>query len=130
MKRLAVLLPLLLTACNWPTRGEQADLCAVQALRSQPGVDRFGTVPPGVERMAQTQGKVYGPGLTGYRITYWGLCSRRQRTDTTDMILVGPEPWALTKGGPRAHGRQVGYGTCYHRREGDGWKTVACRINP
>jgi len=131
VRTLALALPLLLTACNQPTRGEQAQVCGVHALRSQPGVDRFGAVPPGVERRAQAEGKAFGPGLGGgYRITWWGLCSKRQRTDTTDMILMGPEPWALTKGGKRAHGRQVTYGTCYHRREGDGWKTVACRINP
>ena len=131
MRRLGLLLPLtLLAACNWPVRAEQADLCAVQALRSRPGVDRFGAVPPGVERTAQAEAKVYGPGLLGGPTTFWGLCTRRQRTDTTDMILIGPEPWALTKGGLRAQGRQVTYGTCYHRKDEGGWRTVACRINP
>lgn len=131
IRRALLLLPLLLAACDFPTRGEQATLCAVQALRSQPGLDRFGSVPPGVERKAQAEAAVYGPGVMGGpHIAWWGLCTHRQRTDTTDMILIGPEPWALTKGGPRAHGRQLSYGTCYHRLEEDGWKTVACRINP
>lgn len=127
MKRLAVLLPLLLSACG-PTDQRRADICAIQALPARPGVDRFGA-PPGVERKAQREGAAYGPGvLGGYHIRWWGLCG--PRPDTTDMILIGPEPWALTKGGLRAEGRQVTYGTCYHRREGEGWKTVACRINP
>lgn len=131
MRRLALLLPLALTACDFPSRGEQATVCAVMTLRSQPGIDRFGAVPAGVERRAQAQAAVYGPGMMGgYRISWWGLCSGRQRTDTTDMVLIGPEPWALTKGGVRADGRQVTYGTCYHRQTDDGWKTVACRINP
>lgn len=131
MRRLALFLPLVLTACDFPSRGEQSTLCAVQALRSQPGVDRFGSVPPGVERRAQAEGAVYGPGVMGgHHISWWGLCTHRQRTDTTDMILIGPAPWALTKGGERAHGRQVTYGTCYHRKEVDGWRTVACRVNP
>lgn len=130
MRRALLILPLALTACNLPTRWEQAEVCAVTALRSRPGIDRFGSVPPGVERGAQAEGKVYGPGLGGSGVTWWGLCTHRQRTDTTDMILLGPEPWALTKGGPRAHGRQAAYGTCYHRKDEDGWTTVACRINP
>lgn len=128
MRRLVLALPLLLlTACG-PTGQRRADLCALQALPARPGVDRFG-VPPGVERKAQLEGEAYGPGIAGgYHIRWWGVCGKQ--ADTTDMILIGPAPWALTKGGPRADGRQVTYGTCYHRKEGDGWKTVACRINP
>jgi hypothetical protein len=127
VKRLALFLPLLLTACG-PTGQRRADICAVQALPARPGVDRFGAAP-GVERKAQAVGAVYGPGVFGgYHIRWWGLCG--PKADTTDMLLLGPEPWALTKGGERAHGRQVSYGTCYHRREGQAWKTVACRINP
>ncbi|WP_454760154.1 hypothetical protein [Caulobacter segnis] len=128
MRRLGLLLPLvLLTACG-PTGQRRADLCAIQALPARPGVDRFGA-PPGVERKAQAEGTVYGPGIAGgYHIRWWGLCGKQ--ADTTDMILIGPEPWALTKGGTRAHGRQVTYGTCYHRKTDNGWKTVACRINP
>jgi hypothetical protein len=127
VRRALVVLLLLLTACG-PAPARQAEICAVQALPSRPGVDRFGA-PPGVERKAQREAAVYGPGLllTG-RIGWWGRCPTR--ADTTDMLLLGPEPWALTKGGVRAHGRQVSYGTCYHRREGNGWRTVACRINP
>jgi hypothetical protein len=125
LKRLALVSLMALSACA-PAR--QADLCAIQALPARPGVDRFG-VPPGVERKAQAVAQVYGPGvLGGYHIRWWGLCARTAKT--TDMLLLGPEPWALTKGGERAHGRQVSYGTCYHRRDGDGWRTVACRINP
>jgi len=124
-----LVLPLLgpLAACG-PAPGRQAELCAIQALPARPGVDRFG-VPPGVERRAQAVAEVYGPGVLGdYHIRWWGLCGRK--ADTTDMLLLGPAPWALTKGGQRAHGRQVSYGTCYHRREGERWRTVACRINP
>lgn len=125
MRRLALASLLALSACA-PER--QADICAIQALTARPGVDRFG-VAPGVERKAQAEAEVYGPGVFGgYHIRWWGLCPRR--ADTTDMLLLGPEPWALTKGGPRAHGRQVSYGTCYHRREDEGWRTVACRVNP
>ncbi len=114
----------MLSACA-PAR--QADNCAVQALPARPGVDRFG-VPPGVERKAQAEAAVFGPGVFGgYHIRWWGFCGTR--SDTTDMLLLGPAPWALTKGGERAHGRQLSYGTCYHRREADGWRTVACRIN-
>lgn len=124
MKRLGLIWLLMLSACA-PER--QADICAVQALPARPGVDRFG-VPPGVERQAQAVARVYGPGVIGgYHIRWWGLCPAK--ADTTDMLLLGPEPWALTKGGQRAHGRQVSYGTCYHRREADGWRTVACRVN-
>ncbi|KQV57542.1 MULTISPECIES: hypothetical protein [unclassified Caulobacter] len=128
MRRLGLLSPLLLLAACGPGPARQAEICAVQALPARPGVDRFG-VPPGVERQAQREGAVYGPGvlLTG-RIGWWGRCPGR--ADTTDMLLIGPAPWALTKGGPRAHGRQVAYGTCYHRREDQRWRTVACRINP
>lgn len=127
VRRLALILPLLLTACG-PTGARRTDICAIQALPARPGVDRFGAAP-GVERKAQREGAVYGPGvLGGYHIRWWGFCGRT--ADTTDMLLLGPEPWALTKGGQRAHGRQVSYGTCYHRREGEAWKTVACRINP
>lgn len=129
MRAFGLLLPLaLLTACG-PTGQRRIDLCAVQALPARPGVDRFGAPPPGVERQAQRQGEVYGPGVFGgYNIRWWGLCGRK--ADTTDMLLIGPAPWALTKGGARARGRQVSYGTCYHRDDGDGWKTIACRINP
>jgi hypothetical protein len=127
VRRLALALPLLLLAACAPAARRQADICAIQALPARPGIDRFG-VSPGVEHAAQTRGDVYGPGvlLTG-RMAWWGHCSRR--AETTDMLLIGPGPWALTKGGPRAHGRQVAYGTCYHRKTGDGWATVACRIN-
>jgi hypothetical protein len=127
VRRLLLVLPLILTACG-PTGQRRADLCAIQALPARPGVDRFG-VPPGVERRAQLEGEAYGPGIAGgYRLRWWGLCGGK--ADATDMILIGPAPWALTKGGKRAHGRQVSYGTCYHRRTDDGWRTVACRINP
>ncbi|MET3665612.1 hypothetical protein [Caulobacter sp. 1776] len=128
MRRLALVPPLLLLAACGPAPARQAEICAVQALPTRPGVDRFG-VPPGIERRAQREGAVYGPGvLGGYHIRWWGPCPAR--ADTTDMLLIGPGPWALTKGGQRAGGRQVGYGTCYHRKAGDGWRTVACRINP
>jgi hypothetical protein len=128
VRRLSLLLPLLSLAACGPAPARQAEICAIQALPARPGVDRFG-VPPGVERKAQREGAVYGPGpLGGYHIRWWGLCP--SHADTTDMVLIGPAPWALTKGGQRAGGRQVSYGTCYHRKVGDGWKTVACRINP
>ena len=120
----------MLSACapNTQASGRQADICAVQALPSRPGVDRFG-VPPGVERKAQREAQVFGPGVFGgYHIRWWGFCGKK--ADTTDMLLLGPEPWALTKGGERAHGRQVSYGTCYHRKDEDGWRTMACRVNP
>lgn len=127
MRRLLPLLALSLALAGCAPR-RQAEICAIQALPARPGVDRFG-VPPGVERQAQREGEAYGPGvLLAGRISWWDRCPRR--ADTTDMLLLGPEPWALTKGGPRAHGRQVAYGTCYHRKDGDRWRTVACRINP
>ncbi len=124
---LAVLPLLILTACA-PEPGRQSDLCAIQALPARPGLDAFG-IAPDVEQAAQTRGAVYGPGLLpGGGIRWWGRCPRQ--ADTTDMILIGPGPWALTKGGPRVDGRPLGYGTCYHRDDGRGWRTVACRINP
>ncbi len=127
MRRLALALPLLLTACA-PAGQRQAEICAIQALSARPGIDRFGVSPP-IERLAQARGAVYGPGiLPGAAIAWWGRCPARAAT--TDMLLIGPGPWALTKGGPRAHGRQAAYGTCYHRKVGDRWTTVACRINP
>jgi len=123
--QLGIVALLMLSACAPP---RQAEICAIQALPARPGVDRFG-VPPGVERQAQAEAEVYGPGaFGGYHIRWWGACP--QTAATTDMLLLGPEPWALTKGGLREHGRQLSYGTCYHRRDGDAWRTVACRINP
>ena len=124
---LALLGLLSLSACG-PSGERRAEICAVQALPARPGFDRFGLAPPGLERKAQAEGAVYGPGVIGAdHVRWWGRCG--PSAATTDMLLMGPGPWALTKGGPRAHGRQVGYGTCYHRREDDGWRTVACRIN-
>jgi hypothetical protein len=124
---LAAPLLLVLTACA-PEPGRQADICAIQALPARPGVDAFGTAPD-IEQAAQTKGAVYGPGmLLSGPIRWWGRCP--SKADTTDMILIGPGPWALTKGGPRADGRPLGYGTCYHRDDGQGWRTLACRINP
>ncbi len=129
VRRALLVLPLvLLTAACAPQAERQAQICAIQAMPARPGVDDFGVSPP-IERLAQTKGDVYGPGvMPGAAIAWWGRCPRK--AETTDMLLIGPGPWALTKGGPRAHGRQVAYGTCYHRQDGDGWRTVACRINP
>lgn len=128
MKRLALALPLLLAACA-PAAERQADICAIQALPALPGVDAFGAPPHGVERSVQKHGKIYGSAvLPGAGVAWWGFCARRAKT--TEMLLIGPGAWAVTKGGPRAHGQQVTYGTCYHRRTADGWRTTACRINP
>lgn len=127
MRRALLLLlpPLLMLAACAPEPERQAELCAVQALPARPGVDRFG-VPPNVEMAAQMDGVAYAAAL--WPSAWWGRCPKR--ADTTQMILLGPEPWALTKGGPRRNGQQVGYGTCYHKKTDAGWKTVACRINP
>ena len=125
---LAVLLLVPVLAGCAPKGERREAICAIQALPARPGFDRFGAPPPGVEKLAQATAEVYGPGIAGgYGVRWWGPCGPSAKS--TDMLLLGPAPWALTKGGPRTDGHQVAYGTCYHRREADSWRTVACRIN-
>lgn len=131
LKRLALVAPLVLLAGACAPRPEtQAELCAIQALPARPGVDTFATAAteglPALDLKAQTDGVAYSP--SPWPAAWWGRCPKK--ADTTQMILLGPEPWALTKGGPRHNGRQVAFGTCFHRKEGGIWRTVACRINP
>lgn len=130
MRRVALLLPLLALAACAPKPPQQAELCAIQALPSRPGIDAFdrsgGAPLPKIDLRSQMDGVAYAGAL--WPSAWWGRCAKK--ADTTDMILLGPEPWALTKGGPREAGQQRAYGTCYHRKVDGAWKTVACRINP
>lgn len=132
-RRAAILALGLLAASCGPRPAVQAELCAIRALPERPGLDAFGdpavlTVARTLETRGQTQGQAYGPALwPGPGLRHWGRCPAQ--ATTTEMILLGPGPYAMSKGGPRDRGRQTAFGTCYHLKTGGRWRSFACRIN-
>ena len=129
MKRLALLAALVLTGCA-PGSDDQAQICAVLAQPSAPGLDQIGdasALAP-LDKRLQGSGWIYGPEWLGGPVRYWGRCPRRP--DTVQILLMDPERrFAATKGGPRDHGVQRRYGTCFYERGETGWRLLACRIN-
>ncbi len=129
MRRLALLAVLVLSGCA-PGPADQAQICAVLAQPSAPGLDQIGDAAAltALDKRLQGAGRIYGPEWLGGPIRYWGRCPRRP--DTVQILLMDPEHrFAATKGGPRDHGVQRRYGTCFYERGETGWRLLACRIN-
>ncbi|OYW27893.1 MAG: hypothetical protein B7Z44_10530 [Caulobacter sp. 12-67-6] len=120
---------LVLSGCA-PGPADQAQICAVLAQPSAPGLDQIGDAAAltALDKRLQGAGRIYGPEWLGGPIRYWGRCPRRP--DTVQILLMDPEHrFAATKGGPRDHGVQRRYGTCFYERGETGWRLLACRIN-
>lgn len=129
MKRLAIVLVLAVGACA-PRPADQARICAVLAQPSAPGLDQIGDAAPlaALDRRLQTSGAIYGPEWLGGPVRYWGRCPKAPAT--VQMLLMDREGrFAATKGGPRDHGVQRRFGTCFYAMSDKGWRLLACRIN-
>lgn len=133
-RALLIVLAVQLAAACAPPPAVQAELCAIQALPGRPGQDRLDAPLAEVLRTTldprgQTRGQAYGPAVAaGPALLWWGRCP--VQAGTTEMILLGPGPYAMTKGGPRTRGGHTAFGTCYHLKAHGRWRTLACRINP
>ena len=128
MKRLALALLLILGACA-PKASDQAEICALLAQPAVPGLDAIGDATPldALDKRLQATSKVYGPGWRlGGNVRYWGRCPRV--TSNVQMLLLS-RTFAAAKGGPRDHGVQRRFGTCFYEKVETRWRLLACRIN-
>ena len=132
MRALApALLLLALSACA-PAPSDQAELCALLAQPAVPGLDAIGAAPASLDALdkrLQADGSFYGPGWRlGKLVRSWGRCPRV--TADVQMLLISPDHrFAAVKGGPRAHGVQRRFGTCFYEKVETRWRLLACRIN-
>ena len=128
---LVVLAVLALTACG-PKPAEQARICAIFALPGVPGDTQVGDAADLAwakvhERALFKSGVIYGPGwqVMGHRRP-WGNCPTRAKP--IEHLLVSPDgAYAMTKGGRRAEGKPVSFGSCYYENGPEGWRLRACR---
>lgn len=127
---LALLLMTGLSACA-PRASDQAEICAILALPAEPGLDQIGDAGryDALDKRLQSQGRFYGPGWRlGTNVRYWGKC--RAAPASGQMLLISRDhAFAALKGGPRDHGLQRRFGTCFYARVETGWRLLACRIN-
>ena len=131
MKRIVALLLLTsLSACA-PKASDQAEICALLAQPAAPGLDAIGDAAPldALDKRLQATSRVYGPGWRlGGNVRYWGRCPRV--TSNVQMLLLSRDhAFAAAKGGPRDHGVQRRFGTCFYARTETRWRLLACRIN-
>lgn len=132
---LVVLAALTLTACG-PRPAEQAEICAIFALPGVPGDTRTGDAydlawAKAHERALFKSGVIYAPGwqVLGHRRS-WGHCPAQgpQRAKPIEHLLISPDGgYAMTKGGRRANGHPVSFGSCYYEKAENGWRLRACR---
>ena len=130
-RRLIVLAALTLTACG-PRPPQQAEICAIFALPGVPGDTRAGDAgdlawAKAHERALFKSGVIYGPGwqVMGHGRS-WGHC--RVRPQPIEHLLISPDAaYAMTKGGRRANGKPITFGSCYYQKNEAGWRLRACR---
>jgi hypothetical protein len=128
---LVVLAALTLTACG-PRPAEQAEICAIFALPGAPGDPQVGDAgdlawAKAHERALFKSGRIYAPGwqVMGPGRS-WGHCPIRD--GAIEHLLISPDgAYAMTKGGRRADGRPVSFGSCYYDKGPAGWRLRACR---
>lgn len=129
MKRLGLVLLLTLGACA-PRAADQAEICALLAQPAVPGLDAIGDgrALDALDKRLQATGRIFGPEWLGGPVRYWGRCARV--VDGAQMLLISPEhTFAAVKGGPRDHGAQRRFGTCFYAKDETRWRLLACRIN-
>ena len=127
---------LALAACG-PKPAEQADICAIFALPAAPGDSQVGDArdlawAKALEHRLFRSSTIYGPGwqVMGHGRS-WGRCPVRGKS--VETLLVSPDrAYAMTKGGRRANGRPVSFGSCYYEKDQasagpSGWRLRACR---
>jgi hypothetical protein len=130
-RALVVLAALSVTACG-PRPAEQAQICAIFALPAVPGDTQVGDAADlawarARERALFKSGQIYGPGwqVMGHGRA-WGRCPVRAKA--IEHLLISPDSlYAMTKGGRRANGRPVSFGSCYYEKGSTGWRVRACR---
>ena len=128
---LVVLAALTLGACA-PRPAEQARICAIFALPGVPGDTQAGDATDLAwakvhERALYKSGVIYGPGwqVMGHGRS-WGHCPTRPAP--VEHLLISPDgAYAMTKGGRRAGGKPVSFGSCYFEHGQTGWRLRACR---
>ena len=131
-RALAVLAALAVTSCG-PKPSQQADICAIFASPGVPGDTQVGDARDRAWAAAHEQpllrsGVIYGP---GWQIMShgrsWGQCPVRAKP--IEMLLLSRDgAYAMTKGGRRAHGRPVSFGTCVYEKVETRWRLRACRL--
>ncbi len=132
MKRtlLALLALAALGGCA-PRAADQAEICAILAQPAAPGLDQIGDARPlaALDRRLQAQGRFYGPGWRlGTNVRYWGRCPTTP-AGAQMLLLSRDHTFAAIKGGPREHGLQRRFGTCFYAKRESRWRLLACRIN-
>lgn len=128
---LLVLAALTLASCG-PPRAEQAEICAIFALPGVPGDSQVGDAQDlawakAHERALFRLGRIYAPGwqVLGHGRS-WGRCPVKAKP--IEHLLISPDrTYAMTKGGRRAKGKPVSFGSCYYAKGPDGWRLRACR---
>lgn len=128
---LVVLAALSVSACG-PSATRQAEICAIFALPGVPGDTQVGDAADlawakARERALFKSGAIYGPGwqVMGHGRS-WGRCPVRAKP--VEHLLISPDgTYAMTKGGRRANGRPVSFGSCYYEKSQAGWRLRACR---
>ncbi|MFZ0267151.1 hypothetical protein [Caulobacter sp.] len=133
MRRLLIVLAALsVTACG-PPPARQADICAIFALPGVPGDTQLGDADDlawakAHERALFKWGVIYEPGwqvMSPGRS--WGRCPAKG-PGVVEHLLVSPDgSYAMTKGGRRADGHPISFGSCYYEKGGSGWRLRACR---
>lgn len=129
---LAVVLAALTAASCAPRPAEQAQICAIFALPGLPGDSQVGDAQDlawakAREHQLFRTGRIYAPGwqVMGHGRS-WGHCPVRARSIET--LLISPDgAYAMTKGGRRANGRPVSFGSCAYEKGPAGWRLRACR---
>jgi len=133
VKRALVLLATLSVAGCGPRPAEQAEICAIFALPGVPGDTQLGDASDVVwakarERALFKSGVIYGPPwqLTAQSRS-WGRCPAKG-PGVVEHLLISPDRrYAMTKGGRRADGHPVSFGSCYYEKGSAGWRLRACR---
>ena len=132
---LVVLAALSVTACG-PRPAEQAEICAIFAQPGVPGDSQVGDArdlawTKAHERALFRSGVIYRPGWQVMSLgRSWGRCPATApgRAKPIEHLLISPDRrYAMTKGGRRADGRPVSFGSCYYDKGEAGWRLRACR---
>jgi hypothetical protein len=129
LRGLSLVLLLTLGACA-PRAAEQAEICALLAQPAVPGLDAIGDdrALDALDKRLQATGRIFGPEWLGGPVRYWGRCPRAP--ETIQMVLLARDGrFAAVKGGPRDHGVQRRFGTCFYAKDETRWRLLACRIN-
>ncbi len=121
----------ILASCG-PKPAEQAEICAIFALPGVPGDSQAGDAADLAwakvhERALFKSGVIYrSPWQVLAHGRSWGRCPARPKP-VENLLISRDGAYAMTKGGRRAGGHPVSFGSCYFDKDSTGWRLRACR---